>query len=180
MSKKQHWEGLWPCAISSLAAGRKGLFMSCSYIFFFLYVCANCLHIECCAIRLRNIYSEMSVLTVLKRKVHLILIQALETLLSLSFIIVTSVSEAHLAPVVFEESTSMRVFSGTQDSCKWNTFIRTPRLQEGRERENLADSGLLTGLFREERIKQNQIHCDQTHCLSLGKMWTKSPNFPAL
>lgn len=48
--------------------------------------------------------------------------------------------------------------SGTIQSCKWNTFIKKPRLQEGRERENLTHSALLTGLFREERIKQNPIY----------------------
>lgn len=44
-------------------------------------------------------------------------------------------------------------------------FIRKPRLQEGRERENLADSGLLTGLFREERVKQNEIYCEAKRLL---------------
>lgn len=128
-------------------------------------MCANCLHIERCAITWRNIYSEKSRLTILKPRAHIIVIQTLETLLWLRFVIASSVSEVHVAPVVFEESTNRRVCSGTWESCKWNTFIRKPRLQEGRERGNLADSGLLTGLFREERIKQNEIYCEAKRLL---------------
>lgn len=44
----------------------------------------------------------MSVLTVLKPRAQLIVIQILETFLWLSFIIVNSISEVHMVPVVFK------------------------------------------------------------------------------
>lgn len=55
----------------------------------------------------------MSRLTILKPRARIIVIQTLETLLWLRFVIASSVSEVHVAPVVFEESTNRRVCSGT-------------------------------------------------------------------
>lgn len=107
ISRKWCQEVLWVFASSSPTVRWKGLFISCS----FLYVCVSCLHIECCVIRLRNIYSEMPIITVLKPRAQLIVIQILETLLWLSFIIMSSIPEVKAAPVVFEESMNMRVWS---------------------------------------------------------------------
>lgn len=79
----------------------------------------------------------MSIITVLKSRAQLIVIQILETLLWLSFIIMSNVPEVKAAPVVFEDSMNMRVCSCNFQLCKWNTFIRKIRPQEGRQRENL-------------------------------------------
>lgn len=56
---------------------------------------------------------------------------------------------------------------------KWNTFIRKPRLQEGKQRGNLIDSGFMTGFFREQRIKWNRFYCEskQTPVPSVGIFW---------
>lgn len=53
----------------------------------------------------------MPIITVLKPRAQLIVIQILETLLWLSFIIMSSIPEVKAAPVVFEESMNMRVWS---------------------------------------------------------------------
>lgn len=86
----------------------------------------------------------MSVLTVLKPRVQLIVIHALETFLWLSFIIVRSISEVHMVPVVFKERSKIRVCSRTWEYCKWKMFFRKPRFQEDTDEENITHSGLLT------------------------------------
>lgn len=49
----------------------------------------------------------MSIITVLKPRAQLIVIHILETLLWLSFIIMSSIPKVKAAPVVFEESMNM-------------------------------------------------------------------------
>lgn len=93
----------------------------------------------------------MCIFTVLKPRAQLIVIQVLETFLLLSFIIVSSISEVHIAPVVFKERSNIRACSGTWEYCKSKMYFRKPRFQEDRNKENITDSGLLTK-FIEKKV----------------------------
>lgn len=80
-------------------------------LYLLLYVCKLFTN-EYCAIRLRSMYSEMSILTVFRLRAQWIVIQILETPLWFSFIVVSSAPEVSTALVVFEEGMNMRVCSG--------------------------------------------------------------------